>query len=195
MNGDVTRAQAGVQGQQRAQEEHGDQDQDLVDGVFRHVLADPEPVLPSTVDFAVLGGRRKVRRRRIAQGAGTAALVVVAVFGAGALLGQHRQAAATTGVSRSRAATPSATRSPSAAASPSATPSLTTSSDPTSDPTSANVQQTHPSTLGTDTSTGSPATSSAASMMSSLDAGTAGASPTASSNGNSNGTAVSTPTP
>jgi len=187
MNGDVTRAQEQAQAQDKDQYK----DQVLVDGVFRHVLADPEPVLPSTVDFAVLGGRRKVRRRRIALGAGTAALVVVAVFGAGALLGQHGQAAATTGVSRTRTATPSATRSPSAAASPSATPSPTTSSDPTS----ANAQQTYAPTLGTDTSTGSPATSSAASMMSSLDAGTASASPTASSGADSTARAVSSTTP
>jgi hypothetical protein len=43
-------------------------DQNLVEGVIKHLLAAREPALPSTVDNAVQGGRRTLRRRRNAVG-------------------------------------------------------------------------------------------------------------------------------
>jgi len=66
-------------------------DRGLAEGVFKHLLASQEPNLPSTVDHAVHLGRRGLRRRRYAVGAGVASLAVIAVIAAGAVLEPQRQ--------------------------------------------------------------------------------------------------------
>jgi len=101
-------------------------DEQIVEEFFKHLLTGPEPTLPSTVEHAVQGGRRTLRRRNAA-GATLVSLVVAAALASSALLGPHSQTVAPPGGTPSSTAVPSVTptmpamrntTSPSAVASP-----------------------------------------------------------------------------
>ncbi len=129
-------------------------DQDLVEGVFKHLLAVREPALPSTVDHAVRGGRRTLRRRRSAAGAAVISLAAVTALATGALLEQHPRIAVPSGSTPSSITTPSA--SPRASAAPSAQPSPTASAvqvSSTSGPVPSGATDTGASVMGSPTPT------------------------------------------
>ncbi len=90
----------------------------LAEEFFKQLLASPEPTLASTVEHAVRGGRRTVRRRRQGVGAMVVSLAAVTAFATSALLGQHPQSVGTPGVTPSSTApsqqspTPAPTETP-----------------------------------------------------------------------------------
>lgn len=99
------------------------EDQDLVEGVFQRLLAAPEPALPSTVDYAVQGGRRTLLRRRSAVGAAMTSLVAIAAITGVALLPSHRPAdTAPGGAPVATTTSPSPSPMPTARQSATATP-------------------------------------------------------------------------
>ena len=74
-----------------ADEDEADMDDhELAGAVFQHLLAEAEPRLPSVVDQALHGGRRTVRRRRMATGVGILSLAAVIATSGFALAGHGR---------------------------------------------------------------------------------------------------------